>query len=90
MTALDDLDDEDEDWTDDDNEPDESDPAPCPECGKPVEYVAESCPACGYWILKADRQDMWAEAQSGKPTWIRVAAAVVLVAMVCAALLAFF
>ena len=41
----------DEDWYDDD-EPDEGDTAPCPECGKPVDYVADRCPACGYWILE--------------------------------------
>jgi hypothetical protein len=88
MPAIDDFDDDDEDWTDADDEPDESDPAPCPECGKPVDYMTDKCPACGYWILESDRQAMWP--RTGKPKWIKVVAAIVLVAMICAALLAFF
>jgi len=79
--------DDDEDWYDDDNEPDESGTMPCPECGLPVYEDADRCPACGYWILETDRHAM---GSGGKPWWIRVVAAIVLVAMVCAALLAFF
>jgi hypothetical protein len=88
MPRIDDFDDDaDEDWYDDD-EPGEGDAAPCPECGKPVDFVADRCPACGYWILDADRRAMWSG--MGKPMWMKVVAAIVLVAMVGAALLALF
>jgi hypothetical protein len=82
---LDDWDDEPEDWLDGD-EPDEADTAPCPECGQPVDYVTEKCPACGYWLSAADRRSMWS--RDSNPTWIRITAVVVLVAVVASLLIA--
>jgi hypothetical protein len=70
--------DDDEDWYDDDDELDEEEAARCPECGGPVEIVTDKCPACGYWLSEADRRAMWFG--TSKPMWLKVTAAIVLVA----------
>jgi hypothetical protein len=69
---------DDEDWYDDEDEPDDYEPARCPECNEPIHAIADKCPACGYWLSVADRRAMWAG--MSKPLWVKVTAAIVLVA----------
>lgn len=76
MPVLSDYDpDDDEAWRDDDS--DDGDPVPCPECGEPVSDFLDKCPACGYWLSVADRRQM--RARETKPTWIKATAVVLLV-----------
>ena len=82
---YDDPDDE-EDWYDDDDEPDDAQSARCPECGGQVHSVSDKCPACGYWLSDAERRAMWTG--MGKPVWIKVTAAIVLIAIVAGLLAA--
>jgi hypothetical protein len=77
----DDLDDEhatDEDWYDDDDDVGQDESAPCPECGGTVQSISDNCPQCGYWLSDADRRAMWTG--MAKPLWLRVTAAIVLLA----------
>ncbi|HEX3600112.1 MAG TPA: hypothetical protein VHU84_08205 [Lacipirellulaceae bacterium] len=60
---------DDEDWYDDD-EPEEAEELPCPECGKRVVFLTDKCPACGYW-LSADDRRRFHPAES-KPAWIKL------------------
>jgi hypothetical protein len=71
--------DDDEDWYDDENEPDDGESAPCPECGQPIPEFIDKCPACGYWLSAADRRAL--RAGESKPSWIRITAVVVLIAI---------
>ena len=66
---------DDEDWYDDDDELDEEETILCPECGEPVYAIANKCPACGYWVLDADRRATGPA--SIKPVW-RVTAAIII------------
>ncbi len=77
---------DDEDWYDDDDEPDDEEAARCPECGGSVHSVSDKCPACGYWLSEADRRAMWTGMD--KPVWIKVTAAIVLMAIVAGLLAA--
>jgi hypothetical protein len=70
--------DDDESWADDERDIGECIAVPCPECGSPVEEIADKCPACGYWLSDADRRQMWPS--ESKPLWLRVTAAIVLAA----------
>jgi ribosomal protein L37E len=82
-----DEDDEPEDWSDnDDDEPEEGDEAPCPECGRQIDFQTDKCPACGYWLSAADRRAMWSG--TDKPIWIKIAAVVVLVSIVASLIIA--
>jgi ribosomal protein L37E len=81
----DDWDPVEQDWADDedanpDDDPDNDNAAPCPECGRPVETVAEMCPACGYWLTDDDRRQMWSSMR--RPRWLTITAWVVLAAFV--------
>jgi ribosomal protein L37E len=82
---MDDQDPDEEGWHDDDD-PDDAETAPCPECGRPIHDLTDKCPACGYWLSEADRSAMWSG--MGKPAWIKITAAVVLVAIVASLLAA--
>jgi hypothetical protein len=73
----DDEPDDDKDWYDGD-EPDDGDPVPCPECGKPVSDYLDKCPACGYWLSADDRRQL--RPHETKPAWVK-ATALVLLAM---------
>jgi hypothetical protein len=70
--------DDDESWADDDSDDGEDIAVPCPECGGPIEAIADKCPACGYWLSDSDRMWMWSSVS--KPLWLRVTAVIVLVA----------
>lgn len=67
---------DDEDWTDEECELDDSESAPCPECGATIHSVLDRCPKCGHWLTAEDRQNMWSGL--GKPTWLIVTAWVAL------------
>jgi hypothetical protein len=69
---------DDEAWADDDGELDDDEAARCPECGGPIHIITDKCPECGYWLSEADRHSMWSG--MSKPRWLRVTAAIVLVA----------
>ena len=73
------FDDDDEDWYDDDDAPDDGDPVPCPECGKPVYDFLDRCPTCGYWLSEADVRAR--RAGMSRPSWLRTTAIVVLIVM---------
>jgi len=45
---------DDEDWYDD--EDDDSDAVPCPECGAAIYADLDHCPQCGYWLTDAGRR----------------------------------
>jgi hypothetical protein len=80
-----------EDWYEEDDEPDDDEPVPCPECGGPIHGVTDKCPACGYWLSEADRRAMWSGMD--KPVWLKVTAVIVLITIVMgllAAGIAFF
>jgi predicted amidophosphoribosyltransferase len=66
-----------EDWHDD--ESDDEPTVPCPECGDPVLEIADRCPACGYWLTETDRQR--SSRHAAMPTWVKLTAAVLLLAM---------
>ena len=71
--------DDDEDWYDAaDDELDVEEAARCPECGEPMQIITDKCPVCGYWLLDADGRAMWSGME--KPLWLRITAAIVLVA----------
>jgi hypothetical protein len=74
-----DFEDDDEDWYDDDDAPDDGDPVPCPECGKPVYDFLDRCPACGYWLSESDVRTR--RAGMSKPSWLRTTAIIVLIVM---------
>jgi hypothetical protein len=85
-TYDDNIDDADDDWDEDrhdnaagDDELDAVDAAECPECGAPVERIADRCPACGRWLTDGDRRAMWPSER--KSAWL-VATAWLLLAMV--------
>ena len=62
----------DEDWTDDDFESeddDEEEVADCPECGKQVDLIANSCPHCGHWFLEEEKEAMERQARAGSESW---------------------
>ena len=67
-----------EDWYDDDDDVGEGESAPCPECGRTVQSISDKCPECGYWLSDADRRAMWTG--MSKPLWLKVTAAIVLLA----------
>jgi predicted nucleic acid-binding Zn ribbon protein len=75
-----DEDEQDEDWYDgEDDDLDEQELAPCPECGAPIELDAEKCHECGYWILETDRPAMGTDRSiSGR---LKLAAIVLLVVL---------
>jgi hypothetical protein len=66
-----------EDWYDDESADEPT--VPCPECGEPVAEIADRCAACGYWLTESDRRRLTRHATT--PTWVKLTAAVVLVAM---------
>jgi hypothetical protein len=70
--------DDEEDWADDDVDGDDEDSMPCPECGHEFAAMADKCPACGHWITEADQRIT--RSAMAKPVWLRVTAAIVLVA----------
>jgi hypothetical protein len=77
MPVLNDDDaDDDEDWYDGD-EPDNGDPVLCPECGKQVSDFLDKCPACGYWLLAADRRQL--RPRESHPVWVKATAVILLV-----------
>jgi hypothetical protein len=68
---------DDEDWYDDDDaEPEDAPPRPCPECGKPIADFLDKCPACGYWLSAADRRAL--KPHESTPAWVKVTALVLL------------
>jgi hypothetical protein len=70
-------DDYNEDWYDDGNDQfDDEETAPCPECGGPVYDVTDKCPACGYWLSAADRRAI--RRGERKPGWLVITAWLVL------------
>jgi hypothetical protein len=69
--------DDDEDWYDD--EPDDGDPVPCPECGDSVSDFLDKCPACGYWLSTADRCQL--RPHEAHPAWVKFTAVVLLAMM---------
>jgi hypothetical protein len=69
--------DEPEDWYDDDSDdPEDAEWAPCPECGETVHVITGKCPACGYWLTDADRQKLYAS--ESRPMWQKVTAVILL------------
>jgi predicted amidophosphoribosyltransferase len=79
---------DDEDWHDDDDELDEEEAARCPECGGPVQIIADCCPACGYWLSEADRRAMWAG--EAKPIWVKVVAVLLILVFLASAMVGLF
>ena len=71
---------DDEDWHHEDDDADEPETGPCPECGELVYDFGEKCPACGYWLTGADRRRIWRS--ESVPVWVKVAAVLVLVALI--------
>lgn len=74
--------DDDEDWYDDPNADDDTEnheTPPCPECGKPVPDIAARCPACGYWMTDEDRLAMWSG--EARPAWVKLTAVILLVTL---------
>src|SRR4051812_27530142 len=69
IMAYDDPDD-DEDWYDNDDEPDNEEPARCPECEAPVYNLSDRCPACGHWLSETERRRTWSG--ESKPAWIKI------------------
>jgi len=62
----DEQDPDDEDWVYDDD--DDAETVPCPECGAEVYEEAESCPACGNYIVHSHTSashNVW----SDRPWW---------------------
>ncbi len=46
-----------EDWSEtDDEDLDDSDAVPCPECGAAIYADLDHCPKCGYWLTDADHR----------------------------------
>ncbi len=46
-----------EDWSEtDDEDLDDSDAVPCPECGAAIYADLDHCPKCGYWLIDDDRR----------------------------------
>jgi hypothetical protein len=78
--------DDDENWYDDDQSYDDEADASCPECGGTVYSFSDKCPHCGRWLSVADRRAMYA--RESKPLWLRVTAALVILAFLVS-LLAF-
>jgi hypothetical protein len=79
--AVTELDDDDEDWYEDDSDDcDDVEWAPCPECGGTVHVITGKCPSCGYWLSDADRRRLFSS--ESKPTWLKVTAVVLLIALV--------
>lgn len=46
--------DEEEDWSETNDDLEDSDPVPCPECGAEIYPDLDHCPVCGYWLTDAD------------------------------------
>lgn len=69
----------DEDWYVDD-EADEADPIPCPECGQDVPEFLDKCPACGYWLSAFDRRRL--RPRESKPMWVLATAFVLIVVLI--------
>ncbi len=57
----DDTDGEDEDWSEDPDDDDET--IPCPHCRRPIYEEAERCPNCGVYLSRED-------SPSRKPWWL--------------------
>ncbi|MEK6238409.1 MAG: hypothetical protein N2C14_27135 [Planctomycetales bacterium] len=53
---------EDHDWKDD--EDDDTEVVPCPECGVDIYEDAEQCPACGQYVV-VRMPDLWSQ----RPLW---------------------
>jgi hypothetical protein len=72
-----------EDWNSDDD-----DSVICPECGAEVllELNNDRCPECGHWFLEADRA-MWRQAGGGLPLVYKLAAVLLIIAMLLPVLL---
>ena len=47
----------DDDW--DDEQLDQEETGPCPECGAELHVDAETCYACGHWLTTAERHKLW-------------------------------
>ncbi len=59
--------DDDEDWSETggdyedefaDDDPDDSDTVPCPECGAEIYADLDHCPQCGCWLTDADGRSL--------------------------------
>jgi predicted RNA-binding Zn-ribbon protein involved in translation (DUF1610 family) len=49
--------DDEDDWSETgDDDLDDADSLPCPECGKEIYADLEYCPACGHWITETDHR----------------------------------
>ena len=74
----------DEDWS-----AEEDDLVTCPECRAEVylELNDDRCPECGHWFLESDRAGMRQQAGSGVPLIYKIAAIVLLLAIVLPMLL---
>jgi zinc-ribbon domain len=70
---------DDEDWYDEEDDLEDQAAVACPECGAPIYADADKCPACGYWLLEADRRA--AGSGESRPAWIQLTAGLMLLAI---------
>ena len=73
---------EDEEWYDDsEGEDQDEETADCPECRKPVDLIANSCPHCGHWFLEEEKTLMARQSRRNAGDWSSLIVVIGFVAM---------